>query len=154
MLFSPYRSSRVVAKGFLKEYIGPFRAFSEVHVNRPWASGMFGLAHDNKSILFLVPFAYGVYRWWTGRYMTDYYNASIMQKWGPSKAEVGKVLSAKDQMRARVWAEITNASQRGGSQLQGYVCPAAQLPASHGQPLVAPSPSSTDAVRCACEGLF
>ncbi|EPY24160.1 hypothetical protein STCU_02371 [Strigomonas culicis] len=108
VLFSTYRSARLVDKAFLMSPVMRMRAFADYHFQRAWnGTLMFVIPGDYRMWAVYIPIIYFMHRWQSEHALEiDLVEKSLINRWGGSVEAVRKNLSPQDQLRARSFTDI------------------------------------------------
>lgn len=101
VLFSAYRSQRLVGPTFMKGITDRTRAFSEWYMGRPWASGYVIYSMDARTPLAITCIWYFMQRYFHASLEEDEFERTLIERWGGSVDAVRQNLTKEDQARAR-----------------------------------------------------
>ena len=99
MLFSTYKSTRVVGNEFLRAPVLKFRAFIEAYCCRSWACGAHVIPTEIRWLISAAIVIQYMSRWNSWRVAQEDVEFTMIKRWG-SVEEVRK-LSKDDQIRVR-----------------------------------------------------
>lgn len=107
VLFSTYRSKRIVAPGFLNGPVTKMRAFADYHFQRAWnGSLMWAIPGEMRLWACGIPVIYFVHRWHNDHSLeTDGVEKAMIMRWGGTLEDVRR-LSPQDQLRVRSFTDI------------------------------------------------
>ncbi|KAK7194559.1 hypothetical protein NESM_000373600 [Novymonas esmeraldas] len=107
VLFSTYRSKRIVAQGFLNGPVMSVRAFTDYYFQRAW-NGCVQWAIPGEMRLWAcgIPVIYFIHRYHSDHSLDpDNVQKAMIQRWGGTLEEVRK-LSPQDQLRIRAFTDL------------------------------------------------
>ncbi|KPA79649.1 putative mitochondrial hypothetical protein [Leptomonas pyrrhocoris] len=107
VLFSTYRSKRIVAKGFLNGPVMQARALTDYYFQRAWSScAQWVVPGEMRFWAAGIPTIYFYHRWHEDHSLAvDGLEKALIMRWGGTLEEVRK-LSPQDQLRIKAFADL------------------------------------------------